>query len=445
MDETDKKSNAVLQEPFSEIGPKLHLLLHTGQLLMENGADSDRTVRDMMRAAAFMGIPKDRIHQHVMYTTLMLNVNDDTHTYTEFRKCTKHGVNMTTLSAVSKLTWRAMARKYTLAEFSRQLDHIRDLPRNYPGWMTAMGAGAACGGFCKLFGGTWGDFLLTAACAATGFLIRRCCTSYGFNPYAVIAITSFMTTMIAWATQFLTGELNWYPLIACTLFLVPGIPLINAVDDLLNNFIVSGMTRAVHTLLVVGSMTFGIITAIRLGGVTDFTSVSLTPDTIYASQVLAAAISSVGFSVIFNVPKRLLPVVAVGGIITVLVRNVAVLQFGFSQAAGSFLGAAIVGLLALKAIHWFHAPNIVMTIPSAIPMIPGVLLYRLLFALINIRFITSAALLDGIRSGVEAVIIIIGIAVGVAIPNIFIHRYIQQRKFEDEQRLLAQRDAELRR
>ncbi|WP_415945049.1 threonine/serine ThrE exporter family protein [Selenomonas montiformis] len=445
MNETNKKSNAVLQEPFSEIGPKLHLLLHTGQLLMENGADSDRTVRDMMRAAAFMGIPKDRIHQHVMYTTLMLNVNDDTHTYTEFRKCTKHGVNMTTLSAVSKLTWRAMARKYTLAEFSRQLDHIRDLPRNYPGWMTAMGAGAACGGFCKLFGGTWGDFWLTAACAATGFWIRRCCTGYGFNPYAVIAITSFMTTMIAWATQFLTGELNWYPLIACTLFLVPGIPLINAVDDLLNNFIVSGMTRAIHTLLVVGSMTFGIITAIRLGGVTDFTSVSLTPDTIYASQALAAAISSVGFSVIFNVPKRLLPVVAVGGIITVLVRNVAVLQFGFSQAAGSFLGAAIVGLLALKAIHWFHAPNIVMTIPSAIPMIPGVLLYRLLFALINIRFITSAALLDGIRSGVEAVIIIIGIAVGVAIPNIFIHRYIQQRKFEDEQRLLAQRDAELRR
>lgn len=445
MNETNKKSNAVLQEPFSEIGPKLHLLLHTGQLLMENGADSDRTVRDMMRAAAFMGIPKDRIHQHVMYTTLMLNVNDDTHTYTEFRKCTKHGVNMTTLSAVSKLTWRAMARKYTLAEFSRQLDHIRDLPRNYPGWMTAMGAGAACGGFCKLFGGTWGDFWLTAACAATGFWIRRCCTGYGFNPYAVIAITSFMTTMIAWATQFLTGELNWYPLIACTLFLVPGIPLINAVDDLLNNFIVSGMTRAIHTLLVVGSMTFGIITAIRLGGVTDFTSVSLTPDTIYASQALAAAISSVGFSVIFNVPKRLLSVVAVGGIITVLVRNVAVLQFGFSQAAGSFLGAAIVGLLALKAIHWFHAPNIVMTIPSAIPMIPGVLLYRLLFALINIRFITSAALLDGIRSGVEAVIIIIGIAVGVAIPNIFIHRYIQQRKFEDEQRLLAQRDAELRR
>ena len=38
----------------------------------------------MMRTTATMGIPKDRIHQHVMYTTLMLNVNDEQHSYTEF-------------------------------------------------------------------------------------------------------------------------------------------------------------------------------------------------------------------------------------------------------------------------------------------------------------------------------------------------------------------------
>ena len=96
-------------------------------------------------------------------------------------------------------------------------------------------------------------------------------------------------------------------------------------------------------------MTFGIVVAIRLGNVADFTTVSLRPDNIYFSQAIAAAISSMGFSIIFNIPKRLLPVVAVGGIITVLLRNVMVLQLGFSQTAGSFLGAAVVGLLALKA------------------------------------------------------------------------------------------------
>lgn len=223
---------------------------------------------------------------------------------------------------------------------------------------------------------------------------------------------------------------------------MPGIPLINAVDDLLNNFIVAGMTRAMHTLLVVGSMTFGIVIAIRLCGVTDFTSVQLTPDTHYLSQAIAAAVAAVGFSIIFNVPKRILPVVAVGGIITVLIRNISVAEMGLSQTAGSFLGAAVVGLIALKAIHWFHTPNIVMTIPSAIPMIPGVLLYRLLFALLNIQFITGEEFFASFRMGVDAVTIIIGIAVGVAIPNIFIHRQIERRKQDNVAKLLAKRYAE---
>ncbi|RGS70999.1 threonine/serine exporter ThrE family protein [Mitsuokella sp. AF21-1AC] len=437
--QTAAPDQTVLTRPYAEISAKLHLLLHTGQLLMESGADSDRTVRDMMRVAAYMGIPEDRVHQHIMYTTLMLNINDETHSYTEFRKCKKHGINMTALSAVSKLTWRALAKNYTLEEFEQQLMAIKNRPRNYPFWLTALGAGAACGGFCKLFGGSWLDFFLTALCAFLGFYVKRLCTSYGFNIYAVIAITSFATTMLAWSTQFLTGTMNWYPLIACTLFLVPGIPLINAVDDLLNNFIVSGMTRAMNTLLVVGSMTFGIVIAIRLGNVADFTSVSLQPDTIYFSQAIAAAISSMGFSIIFNIPRRLLPVVAVGGIITVLLRNICVMQFGLSQAAGSFLGAAVVGLIALKAIHWFHTPNIILTIPSAIPMIPGVLLYRLLFAILNIQTITPSMLLDGLRSGILAIIIIIGIAIGVAIPNIFIHRYIEHNKQRTVEDLLARR------
>ena len=439
MDTPSEKNLPALTEPFAKIQSKLRLLLLTGQLLMENGADTDRTIRDMIRTAAYMGIPKDEIHLHVMYTTLMLNVNDEAHSYTEFRKCTRHGVNMTTLSAVSKLSWRALREGYTLSAFSLALEEIAARARAYSFPLMALGAGAACGGFCKLFGGSWLDFLLTAVCAVFGFYVRRACTRYGFNPYAVIAITSFAATYLAYCTQFITGSVNWYPMIACTLFLVPGVPLINAVDDFLNSFIVSGMTRALHTLLVTGSMTFGIVIAVRLGGVADFTSVSLQPDNIYLSQAIAAAIASVGFSLIFNVPKRLLPVVAVGGIITVLLRNVAVLQFGLSQAAGSFLGAAVVGLLALKAIHIFHTPNVVLTIPSAIPMIPGVLLFRLLFALMNIRTIDGAALLAGLRSGVEAVTIIIAIAVGVAIPNIFMHRYIERDKERTIEGLLAKR------
>jgi len=55
-----KTGEHIFQDPYAKIGYKLHLLLHTGQLLMESGADTNRIARDMTRAAAFMGIPEKR-------------------------------------------------------------------------------------------------------------------------------------------------------------------------------------------------------------------------------------------------------------------------------------------------------------------------------------------------------------------------------------------------
>ncbi len=442
MTKTDQQ---ILQEPFAKIGYKLQLLLHTGQLLMESGADTNRIVRDMTRAAAFMGITEEKIHLHIMYTTLMLNVNDDDHSYTSFRKCRYHGINMTVISAISKLSWRAMEEKYSLAAYESELIRIQKLEqqRHYPPLLSAFGAGIACGGFCKLFGGDWLAFIYTALCTAMAFGIRRFCDGLQINPYAGISISAFIATLLAYLTQFFSGSSTpWHPLIACTLFIIPGIPLINAVDDMLNNYIVSGTTRAINTLLIVGGMTFGIVLAIRLGNVPDFfTSLNVAPTSIYISDAIAAAISAIGFSIIFNVPPRLLIATAAGGIISVCLRNVFSIEFDMSQAAGSFIGATAVSLITLKAVHWFHTPIHVITIPSVIPMIPGVLLYRLLFAVLNIKNLDSLALMSAIQNGVEAVLIIISITVGTAMPQIFARRYIEKNKQLHLEELLSKRSA----
>lgn len=63
----------------------------------------------------------------------------------------------------------------------------------------------------------------------------------------------------------------------------------------------------------------------------------------------------------------------------------------------------------------------------------------MLFALLNIQDITASTLLAMMRNGVEAVTIIIGIAIGVAIPNIFIHRYIENNKQRTIKDLLDKR------
>ena len=104
---TDTKSyreqQNVLHETYAAIGKKMDLILTTGQLLMENGADTNRIVRDMKRVAAYMGIDEKQFHLHIMYTTLMLNISDSIHSHTSFRKCLKHAVDMRIISAISNV------------------------------------------------------------------------------------------------------------------------------------------------------------------------------------------------------------------------------------------------------------------------------------------------------------------------------------------------------
>ena len=427
-----------LEEEITDINKKITLLLQTGQMLMESGADTSRIIRNMTRTAAYMGIAQEKLNLHVMYTTLMLNIHDGSRFYTGFRKCQHHGINMTIISALSKLSWRAMKNNYSLEQYETALHALGQRPRFYSPWLTALGAGFACGGFCKLFGSDWLAFFYTAICAALGFGIRRLCNRWGFNGYASIAIAAFCATCLAVFTQYLpASDTPWHPVIACALFIVPGIPLINSIDDLLNNHIVSGSTRAMNTLIIGASMTFGIVIAIRLLHIYDFTSLRIIPDSIYLSHAAAAAISAIGFSMIFNVPRRLLPAAAIGGIISVCLRNFFALEMGMDQAAASFIGSAVVGILCLQAVHWFHTPNHVIAIPAVIPLVPGVLLYRLLFAIINITNSDTADLIAGFRSGVEAMLILAAVAVGIAIPYIFLNRYIERNRELRQQELLA--------
>lgn len=136
---------------------------------------------------------------------------------------------------------------------------------------------------------------------------------------------------------------------------------------------------------------------------------------------------------IFNIQRRLLWVVAVGGIIAVCTRNFVNFELGYGPVIGSFMGSMVVSLIAVKAVHWFHVPNHVLTIPSVIPMIPGVLMYRALFGLINMHGVVGEVTAV-VSNGITASLIILCIALGVAVPNIFARRYIAK----DRQRFLQE-------
>lgn len=423
---------------------KLDLLLRTGQLLVESAADINRIMRNMKRTAAFLGLPEEHLHIYVQFNMLMVNLSDNEHSFTKFQRCDKHGINMTTISLISKLSWKAIREDYSIERYAEELEAIASRPRNYTPVQVAIGTGFACGGFCIQFGCDWTAFFYASFAAAIGMYLRGLMLRKGLNNYMGIAIAAFISTVIAWATTYLPStwtDTPLHPLLACALFIVPGVPLINFVDDMLDNYIQVGLTRAINTFLMIVAMSFGIAFFLKLSNfdLTQFYTIPMIPHNTYISYAIAAAISAMGFSMIFNIPRRLLWVVAIGGIIAVCTRNFVNLgpsndNIGLDMglAIGSLAGSALVSLVAVKAVHWVHAPNHVLSIPSVIPMVPGVLMYRALVGLIEMNGVVGE-LTNAMKFGMASAITIMCIALGVAVPNVFARHWVaknRQRKLK---------------
>ena len=426
----------LLTDTFTAIGQKVELILTVGQLLMENGADAERIVRVTKRVAAFMGIAEEKFHLHIMYTTLMLNVSDENQSHTSFRKCVKHAVDMRIISAVSKLSWQALADHYTLEEFKGRLKEIATRPRYYSEWQVILAIGAACGAYAILFGGDFASAIYTAVASMLGKIIQIYCAKQGINAYVGMAFAAFTATVAAYFTHFLPTETPWQPIIACALFLVPGVPIINGLSDLLNTYIISGTARFLHTGLIIGGMTFGIVFAIGMFPVVDFTNLKMLPESDYLIFAINAAIGAMGFAVLFNLPPRLLTAVGCGGAMCVCIKNFLMLEFSRSPELGTLIGAMAVGIIAVKAIHWLHTPMQVLIVPAVIPLVPGVFIYRFLFAIINIRTLTVEELLSAAQSGMTAALIILAIAIGTATPQIFAARSFARHNKEKQEKLL---------
>lgn len=419
---------------------RLDLLLRTGCLLMESAADTSRTMRTMKRVAAYLELPLDRLHIYIVYNMLMVNLSDSDRSFTKFQRVERHGVNLDTLRQVSHLSCEALRLHYQLDRYEQELDYIARQERNYTPWQVAVGGGLACGGFCIQFGCDWTAFFYAALAAIIGLRLRMYLNEKGSNAYVNIGIAAFVSTLLAWVCSLLSvyaeasswlpsvlvSSTPWHPLLACALFIVPGVPLINFVSDMLSGFTQVGMTRAVNTLMMLLAMAFGIAFAIQVCGIDNFAkNLPMTPHHNYDEYMLAAAISAIGFSMIFNTPRQLMWVVALGGIISVCTRNFVNLgpssgNIGLDQGlvVGSFAGSAVVSIICCALVRRLHTPHQLLSIPSVIPMIPGVLMYRALFAFINMHGVEGEVTV-AMNNAIQASLIILFIALGVAIPNVF--------------------------
>ncbi len=133
----------------------------------------------------------------------------------------------------------------------------------------------------------------------------------------------------------------------------------------------------------------------------------------FALQGLYSFLCVVGFSVLFNLPKRLIVAASLSGMIGWLI------YYFFQIHETNFIVQAFVGSIAVGLVGEFLAiikkhPATLFTIPGIIPFVPGYGIYYTMLHIVEEDFNLA------MTTGAESLFIAISIACGIVLATSFI-------------------------
>lgn len=129
-------------------------------------------------------------------------------------------------------------------------------------------------------------------------------------------------------------------------------------------------------------------------------------------QFIYAYISTVGFSLLFNIPKTAILKSALVGAIGWLIFT-KVNEFSHTAILSTFLGAGVVSILSEIFARKFKEAVTVFVIPGILPLVPGSGMYNTMLALIQKNFSKAA------QVGSETIFIAGSIAVAILLVSSF--------------------------
>lgn len=418
--------------PREELRDVIDLALWAGQLLLQWGAQSARVEETVHRLGTGLGC--DWLDVFVSPSALVVTTTSGHEFRTKTRRVVRFGgVNMSVMAAVTDLSYRLSAGELTRADVRRELERIDKMPRFYDRWLTTAIVGLACAAFSQLFGGDWVVFGVTFVASAVGFLVRYTLTLRHFNQLLVVLATAAVAGSLAsLGVRLGLGNQPTIALAASVLLLVPGVPLINSIEDLLEGHMVTGMARGVTGALVSLSIASGLAIAMNMWGVRDPWPTFSAPPSV-GLDALWAAIAALGFALLFNVPPRLLAYCAAVGAMGHAVRFV-LIHSGWAAVSNlpiaSFIAAATVGLAGAYLAPRHRVPSSIFTISGVIPMVPGTFAFGTMIGVLQLGGVllpaTSGSLTNLLSetatNGIKTGLLLAALALGIALPTLLFRR-----------------------
>ena len=352
------------------------------------GAQTSRTSYNTKRIAKSFGYWCNMIMLPNSVSVTLHNENRE-HSYTYVKKTPELGLNFNINMKLSHLSWLASDNNFSLDELWARFKKIVSEPRESR-WTVLVLASLANAAFCRLFDGNYTSIAIVFIATFVGFFVRQELLKRHWHILAVFTISSFISTMIG-STDYLFfhGGTEDMSLGTSMLYLVPGVPIINGVMDMIDHHVLNGIARLTKAFMLVVCIAVGLTFTVILLDVNPLTVTKVSYPNVLLAAVkdgLFATIAGLGFAVISNPPRKALLITAVlacvgHGIRYFLMHHESLM---LDQVTASSIAGLSIGLLAIPAAMKIHYPAEGFAFPALLPMVPGMFAYKAIRDLIGL-------------------------------------------------------------
>ncbi len=232
------------------------LLLDIAASLMGAGSHTARAVRSVSRMAGAFGYD---IFITIFQKNMTMMVRKKGHTESiTLVKNTKHmALNFRVVSELSSLSWSTHDHNLSVQEARDHYEEIMAQPR-LSRWVVLFLVACANASFCKLFDGDTISCMMVFAGTLAGFYVRQEMMSRNVVHTIVFVVAAFTSSMIAGSCYvYGWGTTPDIAMATSVLFLIPGVPLINSIMDILEGHVLTGISRMVNATTLIVSISIG--------------------------------------------------------------------------------------------------------------------------------------------------------------------------------------------
>jgi uncharacterized membrane protein YjjP (DUF1212 family) len=334
---------------------------------------------------------------------------DAHHSYTQAVSLPSTGVNTTKLSKMERFIdeFDEHGDELTIGEIHSRLETIAHSKGNYAPYQVGLAAALACSAFVFLLGGGPIEMVCSFIGAGLGNYVRRKLIDRHITLFACVGVA----VAVACLTYLLSLSLLQLGLgvssrheagyIGAMLFIIPGFPFITSGLDISKLDMRSGlerMTYAIAIILVATLVGWIMAMAVNLRP-ENFAALPLSATALLLLRIPASFCGVFGFSIMFNSTPKMAAIAGLIGAVANTTRLELVDLIGMPAGAAAFIGALIAGLLASIVKRKVRYPQISITVPSIVIMVPGLYLYRGMYNLgltsisVGALWITKAVLI----------------------------------------------------